>query len=276
MAIKPSADLLANNTADITSASAPNSITPAILGARRADDIESMWNKLDGIKCQFPSIPAAFTGLVNTGTVGDPTTGDQLNDILFQIMTYVNELAEAVVGGVQGLIGEYLAIIESDTRQTINVNSALSPINTYRKQIEVNLVNDKDNGGFDNGNNWLVYQFLVPSGYGSGKTNVNFFAKANVFKLIQNSLGVAETRTLKYVIAKNGTALVSSNEILISNGDPVDVDYYINDFTTGNITIASITASDVFTLEIYEKANSNSNGAIRIQLQNGFFYNKLS
>lgn len=266
MAEKSVADLTTDNTNDIGSQTAPDSITPTIDAARRKDIIDSQWNKTDGIRCQFASIPAAYTGIVAAGTVGNFATGDELNDIIFKIMDRTSALQDLIEGGVQGKINEFLAMITTDTNQAVLTTTGNT---SYVSAAVVKLVNDADNGGFDNGNNWLVSKYTVPAGVTAAK----FSASALAFKLLENNISIgAAWMNFKYVITQNGTVVASGNEIQINNGDPVDVMYYLDDFNTGVITVAQ---NDIISLEFYQNHPNSSTATTLHQLTNGFFHVEL-
>jgi hypothetical protein len=274
MAKKTSADLLIDINNDITTATAPDSITPGVDGARRADTVDSTWNKKDGILVGSPdrpaiTIPGAFTSLLNDG--------DPLETFIQVMLDRIDALQVAVTGAIQGLIGEFLAIITAETNQTILIDENGTSGAPFISLGKIKFANDCANGGFDNGNNWLLDRFVIPSSYGAGKTNVKFQVSNLKVNLLENNVALSGSRLFKFVLTKNGTQIgsVESTTATIANGDPTGIIYF-DDFSTGNIALNTLSAGDVIALELYEHRANSSIADIRIQTINGFINNELS
>jgi hypothetical protein len=265
MASKSSADLSTEQVALISSQTTPNSITPETLGNQMLQDIiDSSFNKVDGVIVGIEGrdlvIPALYTPTVNP-------SGQTLEQVLQAILDATDATAVLVSGGVQGLRGEFCAIITPDTNQTILLDEVNTPTDTYRKQISVFIPNDKDGGGFDNGNNWILEKYVAPI-----SVTAAFVAYGFSFNLLENNLSGGHTRTVKLVITNNGTVIASSNEFAFAAGDPTNIQYYFNLLRT----IISFSAGDIIQLEVYEKTNSTSAETVRINIDGGFFSNLLS
>jgi len=257
MSQKTTAQLLIDNNAVVTSQTAPESITPTTLGALLLDMIESMYNREDDAPLVMP---ACFTGIV--------APGDSANKLFQALLDKTCFIQTQVQGGVQGLPGEFLANITSDTNQNIKLEAA--DLGTIVASVK--FPNDKDNGSFDNGNNFLIHKFVVPTG---GQPSVQFTASGLIIQLIENTLSVASAINLQFEIHKNGTLIGTSisNAILIDDTTVVDTKFYFNDFDTGLIAVI---AGDVITVELNldSGAIGGSTYAV-IKLNNGFFNNEL-
>lgn len=263
-----SATLQTNLNTAVTSQTSPDAITPITLGNQLADQEVSAFNKVDGIEVGVHgrdlTVPDVFTSTV------DPN-GQTMEEVIDALMAQINQDHISITGGVQGRQGEFLANVTSDTNQTILISETSTPADTYRLAAVIKFPNDKDNGSFDNGNNFLVNKFVTPSG---GQASVKFDGAGIALKLLQNDLS-GRTRTIQILIRKNGTStLASSNEIALTTADAVNSICYFNDMDTGTIATS---ADDEITVELWEKINASGGSPedIRLQVMNGFFNNEL-
>jgi hypothetical protein len=197
MAVKDRATLHADVLADISSATAPDSITPTIDGANRDDIIDSCWNKIDD---PAPSNAAAVTvsGLVIPSCITGATNGDTVADFIQEIINLLCQLDSSMA--IQGVAGQFLATIPTAVGQTFRVN------NTLGVDVANLLVpNDVDDGGFDNGNNYDTASYLTPAAGFTGR-----FMLSNVeIELVDNISG-SGTANLEFCLQVNGVDVGSA------------------------------------------------------------------
>jgi hypothetical protein len=227
------------------------------------DLLSSYWNQIDGITINGVTIPAAFTSIV--------ADGDTLIQFIQALLDRINAVQVEVTGGVQGKVNEFLSIITSDTNQTFLIDENNSPYNTFRDAGDLKFVNDKDNGGFDNGNNFLVDSYIVPVG---GLASADFKGNGIVFELLEENLVTTRSRTIKLEVSYNGSTWGTAQEFTINPGDTIGTKYYFNDF--GNSGVAFATAGLPVSIKLMQKQSVVSSGSIRLKLINGFFNNKIN
>jgi hypothetical protein len=135
MAIKSNADLTTQNTTVIASQTAPDTITPTTLAAHLKDVIDSMINQIDQ--------------LIN-GTA---------------LTTIINNAVSAALTGItlNGLPGQFAVALGSEYNYSDSLVNA-------RRQIK--LLNENDNGCFDNGGNYNGGKYIVPVGGFTGKFEI--------------------------------------------------------------------------------------------------------
>lgn len=265
---KSSADLQTDNNNVITTATAPDAITPPADGALRANVIVSMFNKVDGaivgLHGRDLTVPALFTPTVNPN-------GQTFEQVLQALLDAANAQQILITGGVQGLPGEFLAIITPETNQVINAifDTSITPATDYRNANTIKLPNDSDNGGFDNGNNWLVFRYTQPAA-----TPNSVFRAANLFfKVLDSNLTSGRIRTfqLRWYNVTTNVLLGSSSEVPVEVTDIGSI-FSFNDFGTGTVSAA---AGNEMRLELYEKQSSGAIEFVKIQFLTGFVYNEI-
>lgn len=234
MAVKTSATLKAENSTEITTAVAPESITPTILGDNLDDQIDSAFNKGDEDLDAQLIIPPAFSGQVTS-----PFTIRNLFQVLF------NNLSIVMAGGTnsanQGRPGLFLAYIG-----TINPPYEAVTGGANTSQGPVIYANDFQDGGFDNGNNWSTYNYKVPAG--------GFNKKIRVSSLEIETVVVptfADT-TFNVQMLKNGSAtgmplatFTFGATAITAVGQMIYTPYFEMDFSS-----APLVAGDTISIEI--------------------------
>lgn len=199
-----------------------------------------------------------------------PTTLSQvLDDIVDSFWNLIDNPGLSGAGGIQGLPGEFLANITSDTRQTLLIDENVTTGGGLVTFAKLKLPNDADNGSFDNGNNWLVDKYTTPI---SGFAAIAFLASGVIMTLLQNNITGTGQRQIRISITQNGTAIASTAVQSINPADPVDVNYYFEDIAQVGIVAAP---GDIFALEVYTQRADSQVADVLVQFQNGFFNNEL-
>lgn len=202
MAIKSQADLTSDNSSQILSAVVPDSITNITVGGILQDIIDSMINQNDL--------------LVN----GVP------------LSTYVNNLisiALSTTGIVNGLVGQFsvsLAVPQAKKLATLTEFQA------------VVLLNESENGCFDNGNNFHGSTYIAPPGGFTGKFQITDCELENLVNPTTTD-DVYEVAINKYDSAGVLLSTLVSKTATITTGMAANTKVYVPDMTTASVTIAA-------------------------------------
>lgn len=261
--VKNSADLITESNAVIGSQTAPDAITPVTLEGLLEDIIVSPWNKLDGLRVGGVAydtplvIPGTFTPSIHND--------DRIRDMIQAIMDEAHAQHVLVQGGVQGVAGQYLAIITGDTNQIIERPSGGT---ANAKIATIVFPNDRDGGGYDNGNNFMVSKYTVPA----AGFNANYRLSNFAVKLLINNCAGGTNNTITVGIYKNGTLVgsgLSATTATVTNASTVNTVYSFDD-----INVAIVPAiGDIITIELW-MASNNAAATCQIQVISGFFYNQ--
>ncbi len=223
--VKSSANLLIESNSVVGSQVNPDTIDPTTAEGLLEDMIVSPWNKIDRIQVGSP-YDAALVPSALLPTVHD---GDDLRDILQAIIDaqYADHIL--IIGGVQGLPGEFVAkIMPEDIIVRTGVGAGAQNMGT------VPFINDSTNGGFDNGNNWLLDTHVVPAAGFAGKYRITGAS----IKDLASTLGAAgnsASYVLKIVKYISGapTVLATSNTltwtVAFGGPEPTGQSLYFND-----------------------------------------------
>lgn len=270
MSQKSAAQLSIDNNNVIESQTAPDSIDPTTDGPVRQDIIDSTFNIVDGIKVGINgrsiktagAIPALYTGL---------NDGDSLETVLAKILALTNQTQIQVTGGIQGQDGEFAACITSDTRQVFEAHCTTS---TYDPITAIQFANDKDNGGFDNGNNWLLKRYTA-----SSAITKNFKVSSVEFEIAGSWAGGSSSSDytkFKLAICKNGNTaapLVTSADAIIRNDTAGGTKFYIPDFSIASVALA---VNDYIEVFIYRGAflGTSAPAGSRFKINSALFTNE--
>lgn len=261
--VKNSADLTTESNAVIGAQTAPDAITPVTLEGLLEDIIISGWNKLDGLRVGGVAydtaliIPATFTPSIHND--------DRIRDIIQALMDEAHAQHVLVQGGVQGIAGQFLATITADTNQIIERPSG-GTVNA--KIATIVFPNDKDGGGFDNGNNFMVSKYTVPAAGFDAYYRLSNFA----LKLLKNNIAGGTSNGITVGIYKNGTLVgsgLSATTITAIPGDTVGTIYSFDDIRVA----LTPTPTDTITIELW-MSSTNVASTCQVQVINGFFYNE--
>lgn len=241
MSSKSQAQLLIDILADITSQVNPESITPAILGARLADIVDSAWNRTDW-DIDSLTIPTCLTGQIPN----PPRSAQQIIQlILDQICLMSNGNTNAANQGRPGLFLAYVGTIKQNVDPDSN-----SP---FPKML---FTNDFENGGFDNGNNWSTFNYKVPAGGFNGK----IYLSSVEMEFLDDATGVA---TVTIQMLKNGSAVGMPSVLAAINGTEVAGDKIYFDDIVEDFSSAVLVAGDTISFHI-EGSTANEVATLRI------------
>ena len=252
MASKTVAELTTENNASIVGASAPDFITPTTLGTMIQDLIDSMYNKeddpapatSDGVTVQSMAVPDVFDGIVDNG--------DTLTQWLQAIANRIDILNETMA--IQGTPGCFLAHKTDSTRQLVGCAAG---------GLATNLIcaNDETDGGFDNGNNWGTFSYVVPVGGFTGR----FVLSDIEIELIAFSDN-SDFMSVTFQPQLNGTNFGSSMVLNIPGGSSVSHKVYSASLVSPALTSGPTTwvDGDVITVKVTPSATGSAAGTVAI------------
>ena len=232
MALKNTADLTTENSSEIISAVAPESITPAVLGGNIQDIIDSMWNKADW-NVDDLVIPVSLNGQI-TGPPRSPIN-------ILQVL--LNNIDQIMAGGTnsanQGRPGLFLGYVGVNQQLVEAIPGAANL--SHGKLL---FTNDYELGGFDNGNNWSTFNYKVPQGGFNGKVIMTSMEMETVV-----APTFADT-AFRFQMLKNGVATGMPNvEFTFGNSFAVGDKMY-TPLMQMDFSAAPLVEGDVISVEI--------------------------
>lgn len=225
------AALLDKIIAVITSQTAPESITPATLGDLLNDFADSTWNREDW-EVDDLIIPTSLNGQIT----GPPRSAQEILQVILNNLDIV--MSGNTNAANQGRPGLFLAYVGTN-QQLVE----LIPGGVNQSHGKLKCVNDFEQGGFDNGNNWSTYSFKVPAGGFNGVIAVD----ACEIEVVEPA---STTTTMRLQMLKNGSAAGMPNTTFSFASTLAATDKIYTNYFEMNFSGAPLVEGDEITIDI--------------------------